>query len=159
MRGRKPKPTEVKRRAGNPGKRKLNDAEPQFTAAIATQPPPFLATAAKEVWAVLAVELERSGVLKAVDLGTLAMYCQAYARWKDAEAAIASAGILTTNDKGVEIVNPAVRVSDMSVKQMVRLASELGITPASRSKVKADAPAKGKSLAELLSGDGEEESE
>ena len=39
-RGRKPKPTAVKERQGNPGKRKLNKDEPQFSEFDEHTPPP-----------------------------------------------------------------------------------------------------------------------
>jgi P27 family predicted phage terminase small subunit len=44
--------------------------------------------------------------------------------------------LVIKNSRGDEVVSPWVRVSNMAVQQMVKLASELGITPASRSRIK-----------------------
>ena len=152
MKGRKPKPTAAKKLAGNPGKRKLNEAEPTFGAPVDLRAPEHLSDLARGEWDRLAGELARAGVLTSVDTTTLAAYCEAFAQWVGAKAIVATDGITMLNTFGTMVVHPAVRIADISVKQMVRLASELGITPASRSKVKAQAPEKEESLADLLFG-------
>lgn len=152
MKGRKPKPTAAKKLAGNPGKRKLNEAEPTFGAPANLDAPDHLSDKAKDEWDRLAGELSRAGVLTTVDTTTLAAYCEAFAQWVDAKAIVATDGLTIDNAMGATVVHPAVRIADISVKQMVRLASELGITPASRSKVKAQAPKQEESLADLLFG-------
>jgi len=148
MRGRKPTPTADKILAGNPGGRPLNTAEPELSRAD-DRPPAYLSPAAKRHWRGLAPELIERGVLKTADRETLAAYCTAVAKWIQAEKEIGNHGMTQTNDKGMLLVSPWVRISDMSVKQMVKLASELGITPASRTRVKADG-VKRQSLAEML---------
>src|SRR5688572_21911457 len=49
MRGRKPKPTWLKIMTGNPGKRPLNDAEPQPEGLLG-EPPEWLTDAQKAAW-------------------------------------------------------------------------------------------------------------
>lgn len=150
MKGRKPKPTAAKKLAGNPGKRKLNEAEPTFSTPVDLRAPEHLSEEARGEWNRLAGELSWAGVLTTVDTATLAAYCEAFAQWVKAKKIVATEGMTMQNAFDVMVVHPAVRISDMSVKQMVRLASELGITPASRSRVKAQAPEKEESLADLL---------
>ena len=54
IRGRKPIPTVLKRRAGNPGKRPLNENEPEPEPG-APEPPSHLNAEAREVWDWLTV--------------------------------------------------------------------------------------------------------
>lgn len=54
--GRPPKPNALKELAGNPGRRKLNGAEPKFATQLG-QPPEFLSLGAKAEWDRVASEL------------------------------------------------------------------------------------------------------
>ena len=83
-RGRKPKPTALKVLEGNPGKRPLNNKEPQ-PEKKAPRCPSWLEPEAKKEWKRMAKTLEAIGVLTQVDKAAYAGYCQAYARWKERE--------------------------------------------------------------------------
>ena len=56
-RGRKPKPTAQKKLAGNPGKRALNNDEPQFTTVRNIDPPEWLSDRAATMWKMLILSL------------------------------------------------------------------------------------------------------
>ena len=73
MPGRKPKPTHLKLVQGNPGKRPLNRAEP--VPATGCPKPKFLKGRAAKIWDEYAPELERIGVLTAVDGHMFATWC------------------------------------------------------------------------------------
>ena len=89
-RGRPPVPTHLKLLRGNPGKRPINMNEPQpDVVADVPDAPPFLAQYACDEWYRIAEELQRLHLLTAFDLNPLAAYCQAYARWRMAEEALA----------------------------------------------------------------------
>ena len=90
-RGRKPKPTALKVLEGNPGKRPLNDREPVPPKGT-LKCPAWLLPEAKKEWKRLAPALEAMGVLTMADLTAFEGYCQAYARWKEAEAFITQHG-------------------------------------------------------------------
>lgn len=96
MVGRKPKPTVIKELEGNPGKRKLNTEEP---APAMDMPacPRWLLSEAKKEWKRLAQIMNRMGVLAEVDMAAFAAYCQAYARWKEAQEHISSEFIVKIN--------------------------------------------------------------
>src|SRR4051812_31093346 len=83
-RGRKPKPTALKRAEGNPGKRRLPANEPTPEIA-APDCPAHLTAGARAEWDRLAPELEANGLLTRVDRAALAGYCVLYARWAEAE--------------------------------------------------------------------------
>ena len=62
MRGRKPTPTQVKILRGNPGRRPLNEGEPQ-PAPLAPSCPPELSPTAKDEWNRIIVELVELGLM------------------------------------------------------------------------------------------------
>lgn len=70
-RGWKPKPTALKRAAGNPGKRPLNHAEPQPPEGLPSCPP-HLSDVAWEEWTRVAQAFHGMGVLPAMDRARLA---------------------------------------------------------------------------------------
>ena len=90
-RGRKPTPTAIKELEGNPGKRALNDKEPK-PQKKAPACPKWLEDEAKKEWRRLAKQMEQLGILTQVDMAAFAGYCQAYARWKEAEEFITQHG-------------------------------------------------------------------
>ena len=73
MAGRKPKPTALKLVTGNPGKRPLNDHEPQPEAAI-PEVPAHLSGEAKAEWDRIVIRLHPLGLLTDLDRAALAAY-------------------------------------------------------------------------------------
>jgi P27 family predicted phage terminase small subunit len=139
--GRRPLPTVVKELAGNPGKRALNKAEPKPARfRRVPQAPDFLTGLARKKWKELAAKMHRIGMLTEVDLDTLACYCIVYARWRAMEKKLEKQGevILTSNNNPIQ--NPYLAIANRSLEQMNKLAAEMGITPSSRSRVKAVPP-------------------
>jgi P27 family predicted phage terminase small subunit len=146
--GRKPKPTHLKLVTGNPGKRALPAAEAKVAAALPS-PPPHLSDEAKVEWDRVAAELFNIGLLSGVDRAALAAYCQAYARWAQAERAIAemakrdqlTGGLMIKTSNGNAIQNPLVGTANKAAADMVRYAAEFGMTPSARSRIAAQPPA------------------
>ncbi len=100
QRGRKPKPTAVKELESNPGKRALNEFEPK-PKKKAPKCPNWLDTEAKKEWRRVAKQLEELGVLTEVDMAAFAGYCEAYARWKEAEEFISKYGTIVKHQLDV----------------------------------------------------------
>lgn len=84
-RGPAPKPTKLKVLAGNPGKRKLNQEEPEPALVEKAPPPAHLPEYAKEAWKEIVPELCRLKLLTVVDMIGLEMCCMAYQRWRENE--------------------------------------------------------------------------
>ena len=84
QRGRKPKPTAIKVLEGNPGKRELNQNEPK-PEKKAPRCPAWLEPEAKKEWRRTAKRLRASRHPNGGCMAAFAGYCQAYARWKEAE--------------------------------------------------------------------------
>lgn len=150
--GRKPKPTALKRLAGNPGKRPLNEREPQFAPTLPPCPRHVTGEARRE-WRRVGRELLRHGVLATVDRAALAAYCVAYARWVEAEAQVAKLGTIVKTSNGNLIQNPYLAVANRAMEQMTKLAAEFGMTPSSRSRVQVAEPDSVPTLADVLFGD------
>ena len=134
MRGRKPKPTALKLIDGNPGKRPINANEPKTTGGKPTCPS-HLSPTAKSEWKRISGTLHEMGILTAVDRAALAAYCQAYARWVDAEKKLAATPALIKTPSGYVQQSPWLSVANKQMELMGRFMAELGITPASRSRI------------------------
>lgn len=136
MRGRRPKPTRLKVLTGNPGKRPLNDAEPRPEPALPECPPELGETARRE-WDRLAPELAALRIVTNLDRAALAAYCGAYALWAEATEAIQKYGQMIKSPSGFPVQSPYVAVANRQTEIMIRIASEFGFTPASRSRIAA----------------------
>lgn len=126
-------PTALKVVRGNPGKRPLPENEP--TPKGEAVAPDWLSLQAAAHWPAVADQLERAGVLTSMDAHALAMYCEAFARWQDANALIAKTGLVVPGQKGTLTQNPAVHIANAAFDQMRKMLIEFGMTPSSRSRV------------------------
>ena len=97
-RGRKPLPTAIKVLEGDRGKgrRPINQNEP-VPPKDAVRCPAWLLPEAKKEWKRLAPALRAMGVLTMADEKDFAGYCQAYARWREAEEFITQHGSIFQN--------------------------------------------------------------
>jgi len=155
VRGRKPTPTAIKELEGNPGKRKLNDREPR-PEKKAPSCPKWLEPEAKKEWKRLAKRMEALGVLTEVDMGAFAGYCQAYARWKEAEEFLTQHGTIVKTPSGYWQQVPQVSIAQTYLKIMQKSAEQFGLTPAARSRIISDSVGANADdeLENLLGGDG-----
>ena len=135
-RGRKPTPTKVKERRGNPGKRKLNKDEPEFSPFNENTPPPSqLNTDGKKMWAFILKELLSQGVLLQTDLEVVTNYCIAYQNRNRACKDVEKYGTFVENGNGGLSKNPAFTVLNEALKQMTTFGALLGLDPSSRQRL------------------------
>jgi P27 family predicted phage terminase small subunit len=84
-------------------------------------------------------------MLTSVDTSAFAAYCQAYARWRAAELALAreaaanpaTAGLTVQDRAGNVHTAPLVRIARNAAAQMMHHAAQFGLTPAARSRIAA----------------------
>ena len=142
MPGRKPKPLAQKMLHGNPGKRALNHNEPAYGGS--PECPLWLAPDAQTEWQRILKELDGIGLLRSTDQSALAAYCQAFARWKTAEAIIDREGQTIQEpivNKQGEICghktkrHPATIIAKDERTSMQKAASTFGFDPSARSKI------------------------
>lgn len=136
IRGGKPKPTALRRLEGNPGKRGYNHAEPVVPDGVPGCPE-HLGDVAREEWHRLVLVLHKMGVVTLIDRAALAAYCQCYGRWVEAEERLKATPLLMKTPSGYVQQSPWLSVSNRQLELMGRFMSELGITPAARSRVAA----------------------
>jgi len=134
QRGRKPKPTAIKVLEGNPGKRALNQSEPKPTKK-APRCPAWLEEEAKREWKRLSKQMEQLGILTEIDMAAFAGYCQAYARWKEAEEFITQHGTIVKTPSGYWQQVPQVSIAQTYLKLMIKFSEEFGLTPSARSRI------------------------
>ena len=133
MRGRKPKPGNLKIIEGNPGKRPLG--EELRPRPLTPTRPEWLLPEAKREWTRIVPELERLSLLTIVDRGALAAYCQAWARAVAAEEVIAKEGATYWSATGQWKTRPEVYIAMREWQAVRSFGSEFGLTPASRTRM------------------------
>ncbi|WP_447869154.1 phage terminase small subunit P27 family [Pseudomonas putida] len=134
-RGRKPKPTAKKKLAGNPGKRALNNAEPEFSKITDVDPPEWLSERAAVMWKMILPELLRENVVALTDLHNVEAFCTAYDNWRMAQESINEHGIVVAGATGGPVKNPALTAANETMRQMVTFGSLLGLDPSSRTRL------------------------
>lgn len=135
MRGRKPKPTHLKVIEGNRGRRRLNENEPKPRPGRPPCPA-WLQLEAKREWRRVVPELDRLGLLAVVDRASLAMYCQEWARYVDAQAQVDKYGsVLKATASGYVQPSPFVAIARQSLTACRTFAAEFGLTPSSRGRM------------------------
>ena len=73
--------------------------------------------------------------LTVLDVAPFASYCQAYARWKEAEEFITQHGSIVKTKSGYWQQVPQVSIAHSNQKIMMQAASEFGLTPSARSRM------------------------
>lgn len=141
MRGRKPKPTAVKLAEGNRGKRRLNADEPRPAGSL-PDCPAHLSVEAKAEWDRLAENMNAVGLLTQADRTTMAAYCQCYGRWVEAEQKLAQTPAILRMPSGYIQQSPWLTISNKQLELMARYMAELGLTPASRSRLAVALPSR-----------------
>jgi P27 family predicted phage terminase small subunit len=140
MAGRRAIPTAMKELAGNPGKRRLNEHEPQ-PRRDAPRMPAHLEPAARREWRRLVRILEPMGVLTEAEADLLALYASTYARWVEASRLLQEDGLIVLSGNGTPMRNPLLPLIEQCTRTMTRCMGELGLTPAARARLVAPAAA------------------
>jgi len=140
MAGRRPQPTKLTLLKGNPGRRPINQNEPQPEASI-PECPPDLDERAHAEWDRMGKLLFEMGLLTKVDHAAMTAYCQVWSRWREAEANIVKFGAVIVGKLGLPMVSPYLRIANECLKQMRLYLVEFGMTPASRSRISCGKPA------------------
>jgi len=97
--------------------------------------PPELGPVARQEWERIVGELTQLGVLSSFDRGPLAAYCTAYALWSDAMEMVQKHGAMIKSPNGFPMQSPYLSHLNKQAEIMMRIASEFGFTPASRSRI------------------------
>ncbi len=97
-------------------------------------PPKQLTGEALEEWNRVCDELDQMGVLTTSDRSVISLYVRAWERWMKAEDRLALQSEIVGSPKtNTPMQNPWLSISIKANEQAVRLLSEIGLTPRSRS--------------------------
>lgn len=147
MRGRKPKPPELRRLEGNPGKRAINEDAPQPTGTPTR--PNYLNGYAAEVWGKIIGAMPEK-VYSPADEELLAAYCVAAAMHREAVERINEMGAVIVADSGAPYQNPWTGILNTQATKMATIGSRLGLDPAARATLRVPKDEKPKSKFEGL---------
>jgi P27 family predicted phage terminase small subunit len=87
---------------------------------------------ARLVWERVVDALGATGVLTAADRDILRLYCEAYARYVEAEQMLAKTGPLLKGRDGNFVKNPLHQIVRDNADAVKKYAREIGLTPAAR---------------------------
>lgn len=156
--GRPTTPTALKEMKGFPGHRPhpADDWQPEKGA---PEMPRGLRKAAKRAWVHWCSILVPPGIMTKADGPALAMACDAFADWEEAQKDLLKNGLIywyDTIDKAsgnpirVHKANPAFAIKQAAMKTMKAFLTEFGLTPASRPKIKGEKEKPSDPLADAL---------
>jgi P27 family predicted phage terminase small subunit len=94
-----------------------------------------LGPAARQEWDRIVAELIAKGVLSRFDRGPLAAYCTAYALAMEAAEMVHKHGAMIKSPNGFPMQSPYLSHLNQQVATMMKIATEFGFTPASRSRI------------------------
>ena len=134
MAGRKPLPTAVKRLKGTLQKCRTNPKEPQ-PAGVLVEPPEYMSDGAKQAWRY-AIECAPPQLLRQLDMSVLEVWASAADLYRKAQIGLNKSGLLVkAPNTGVVMQSPYLAIANKQAQIMTKAATEMGFTPASRSRV------------------------
>lgn len=142
MRGRPPKPDELKAAQGNPGHRPIAEPEQQAESAPVSQgapPPPFLKSdRERELWTSVGRLLHQLAFVKATDHAALGRWCKYMVQWIAVSEQIGD-GELTyeTDSKHGRMLRlrPQFLAQGLLERRILALEDRLGLTPIARQQI------------------------
>ena len=138
--GRKPLPTQLKVVRGTDRKDRMNKDEPRPKVTLPS-PPAHLTAEAKREWWRMGRRLVRLGLMTEIDKAALAIYCQTWARWEEAEAKIREIDVVTPGPQFHKYRKALVKEAADAMRDLMKYLVEFGMTPSSRSRVHPSKPA------------------
>ena len=146
-RGPKPKPTELKKIQGNPGRRPLNQAHPRpktpVKKARGMQP------IARKFWDEYGPELERLEILTGADSAAFRLMAEHFGFAVQAARQIQEQGLTVEASDGTK-KNPLAQIFKDNSLAFKSYAAEFGLTPSARTRMKVAPEGEQLSLAEQL---------
>lgn len=151
-RGRKPKPTELRRAEGNPGRRPLNENEPDFPP-LGRTPPDGLDETGRWAWEHVNGIYHGLGILTEADRSVVETFCHTYSMLQRARAERRKLkSLLLKSKSGCPIEHPIVGTEKRLSETLLKIAPMLGLDPSSRSRFVVDRKTADDPLEKLLDG-------
>ena len=138
VRGRKPKPSPVKKASGayrkNP--KRENKREPKPPEGWPDCPDFVKAEPiAHEHWRWICRQLEEMKILTKADFSMVALAANTYARWRELDVMVAGGNVGDIGSKGTPVTRPEAAQVHNYADRYLKLIAEVGLTPSSRSRM------------------------
>lgn len=135
MLGRIPKPAAINDLKGDTHGRRKKNQEP-IPPTGRPHCPDYLGLIAKAEWQNICDQLDKMSLLSTADRAALELYCQAYERYRDAEAKVRQFGeVIISPAQKFPMVSPYAVAMNRNLDVCRRLLIEFGLTPAARARV------------------------
>jgi P27 family predicted phage terminase small subunit len=133
--GRKQDPSAMKLLKGLPGKRAVSRLEPK-PEVIAPDPPATLSAAGKKIWLEVVTPLAALRVMTVMDVMALEMLCETEVRYRIAVKKIRTANkLVSISPNGFQQQSAWLTVANKAFEQKLKILTEFGMTPSSRTKI------------------------
>ncbi len=150
QRGPQPQPTESKRLRGNPGHRRLNNAEPTPPQGAPEMPEHFNEDAQK-AWRWLCGMLGQMNLLSKSDVAIMSLYCDTWSEYIKVRRDVDRFGYVMISKKtGMPFMTPHLSIESMLKKQLMQILPAMGLTASSRSQIHVTDNGEKKSIIEEL---------
>lgn len=140
--GRIPQPTALKVLKGETRPQRLNHDAPKPVGG-GPKMPPTMRDRSKTVWARQVAAMRLTGILTVVDGDMLRGYCDAVARYEEAEKDLRKRGLLVEGAGKALVRNPAHLIAIQEMALIDRLAMHLGFAQGAREGIRVADPEKG----------------
>jgi P27 family predicted phage terminase small subunit len=131
-----PKPTDNTKPSTQAGSQQDPPSEPkQSKSAKILECPSELSPAARQEWDRTVGELIAKGVLSTFDRGLLAVFCTSFALAMEAAQMVQKHGAMIKSPNGFPQQSPYLSHLNRQIEIMLRAGSELGFSPAARSRI------------------------
>jgi len=119
---------------------RINENEPEYDP-ISIKAPSHLNPTAKVAWRRLVKMFDKAGTMSEADQDILALYCDAFSEYLKAKKQLSKRGekMILYTPNGYQYENRWIAIRNRAATQMHKLGAELGLTPASRSRIIVDA--------------------
>jgi len=134
-----PLPSKIKKLRGTAQPCRMNENEPD-PEPLPPDPPGHLSKDAKKYWKETFKLLASVGVLTEMDGDALTIYSQVKEKWVIATNHLRENGLVIKAPSGFPVQSPWLQIANKSYDQMVKLLSEFGMVPSSRTRVKVEFP-------------------
>jgi P27 family predicted phage terminase small subunit len=127
-----------KQLAGNPSKKPIKKELEYEPLDELPEPPSYLSDEAKQIYRRIGSLLVSKRILTAADIEALSAYADACDLFIKATRDIQKNGTVMITKNGYEMIRPAFSVWKRALEEMRRFATELGLSPYSRSRLQLD---------------------
>ena len=134
----RPMPTNLKVLHGTAQPCLINDKEPSPKKLRTIRPPSYLTKEEKQCWKKTIVDLQAAGIVTTIDVTSLAAYCRAWVGYQKESGIVEEKGSVVQGSKKTPVLSPHFKAANEYFKRLLQLWREFGMTPSSRSKIRAE---------------------